>query len=284
MIEAVAAAAELPPAEVRRAAMVGGGIAAVASCAMQAGAARPCALRLALFQPLAPMLAQPADDIDDAHAPRATGGARMEARRRARPGAQARRRRAHLHAHRQRRHGAPRRRSSRPCAALPADPLILDGEAIALRAEGAPYPFQDTMRRSAASLDIDAMREACRCRCSSSIACGTTTGPLRAAAARFDALRPLLPADADDAAPGHERRRRSAGVLRRRDRARSRRRDGEGARRAYDPGARSAAWLKVKRSHTLDLVVLAAEWGHGRRRGWLSNLHLGARDPASGGS
>src|SRR4030095_2731362 len=51
---------------------------------------------------------------------------------------------------------------------------------------------------------------------------------------------------------------------------------------AYDPGARSAAWLKVKRSHTLDLVVLAAEWGHGRRRGWLSNLHLGALDPATG--
>jgi len=51
---------------------------------------------------------------------------------------------------------------------------------------------------------------------------------------------------------------------------------------AYDPGARSASWLKVKRSHTLDLVVLAAEWGHGRRRGLLSNLHLGARDPASG--
>ena len=51
---------------------------------------------------------------------------------------------------------------------------------------------------------------------------------------------------------------------------------------AYEPGARSAAWLKVKRSHTLDLVVLAAEWGHGRRRGWLSNLHLGARDADTG--
>jgi DNA ligase-1 len=51
---------------------------------------------------------------------------------------------------------------------------------------------------------------------------------------------------------------------------------------AYDPGARSALWLKVKRSHTLDLVVLAAEWGHGRRRGRLSNLHLGAIDPTSG--
>jgi DNA ligase-1 len=50
----------------------------------------------------------------------------------------------------------------------------------------------------------------------------------------------------------------------------------------YDPGARSASWLKVKRSHTLDLVVLAAEWGHGRRRGWLSNLHLGAIDSLTG--
>src|SRR4029453_17210647 len=50
----------------------------------------------------------------------------------------------------------------------------------------------------------------------------------------------------------------------------------------YQPGARSASWLKVKRSHSLDLVVLAAEWGHGRRRGWLSNLHLGALDPATG--
>ena len=51
---------------------------------------------------------------------------------------------------------------------------------------------------------------------------------------------------------------------------------------AYDAGRRGAAWLKVKPVHTLDLVVLAAEWGHGRRRGWLSNLHLGARDSASG--
>jgi DNA ligase-1 len=50
----------------------------------------------------------------------------------------------------------------------------------------------------------------------------------------------------------------------------------------YDPGARSSSWLKVKRVHTLDLLVLAAEWGHGRRHGRLSNLHLGARDPTSG--
>ena len=52
---------------------------------------------------------------------------------------------------------------------------------------------------------------------------------------------------------------------------------------AYDAGRRGAGWLKVKPVHTLDLVVLAAEWGSGRRRGWLSNLHLGARDPDTGG-
>ncbi|MGZ5163212.1 MAG: ATP dependent DNA ligase, partial [Burkholderiales bacterium] len=50
----------------------------------------------------------------------------------------------------------------------------------------------------------------------------------------------------------------------------------------YEAGRRGASWIKVKRANTLDLVVLAAEWGHGRRSGWLSNLHLGARDPASG--
>src|SRR4029450_12463903 len=51
---------------------------------------------------------------------------------------------------------------------------------------------------------------------------------------------------------------------------------------AYEAGRRGGAWRKVKPVHTLDLVVLAAEWGHGRRRGWLSNLHLGARDPDGG--
>ena len=50
----------------------------------------------------------------------------------------------------------------------------------------------------------------------------------------------------------------------------------------WEAGRRGTGWLKVKPVHTLDLVVLAAEWGHGRRRGWLSNLHLGARDPAGG--
>ena len=52
----------------------------------------------------------------------------------------------------------------------------------------------------------------------------------------------------------------------------------------YEAGRRGAGWLKVKPAHTLDLVILAAEWGHGRRQGFLSNLHLGARDPRAAGS
>jgi DNA ligase-1 len=52
----------------------------------------------------------------------------------------------------------------------------------------------------------------------------------------------------------------------------------------YGAGRRGSEWIKVKPRHTLDLLVLAAEWGHGRRQGWLSNLHLGARDPVTGGT
>ena len=162
--------------------------------------------------------------------------------------------------------------------------VILDGEAIALKASGAPYPFQDTMRRFGRQLDVEAMRTTmplsvfffdCLRRDDRDLV------PLPSAerfAALTDALSPnlLIPrlvtsdiaaaqAFYDDALErGHE------GVM------------VKALDAPYDPGARSAQWLKVKRAHTLDLVVLAAEWGHGRRRGRLSNLHLGALDPASG--
>jgi DNA ligase-1 len=165
-----------------------------------------------------------------------------------------------------------------------AQALILDGEAIALKPTGAPYAFQDTMRRFGRMLDIEAMRVSmplsvfffdCLRRDDQDL----VTMP---ATERFDAMAGALPSELliprlitseisaaqafyDDAlAHGHE------GVM------------VKAVTAPYDPGARSALWLKVKRSHTLDLVVLAAEWGHGRRQGWLSNLHLGAIDPASG--
>ena len=284
MIEAVGSAAGVPAETVRRAAMVAGGIASVAATALTQGAEGLSRYAIALFRPLAPMLAQSADDVADAMARIAVAalewkvdGARVQVHK---DGEDVR---------------IYTRTGNDVTAAAPeivsavreanAKALILDGEAIALKTDGAPYPFQDTMRRFGRQLDIDAMR---------------VTLPLsvfffdclrhddqdlvpRPATERFAALTASLPRELliprlvaseasaaqafyDDAVErGHE------GVM------------VKALDAAYEPGARSASWLKVKRVHTLDLVVLAAEWGHGRRRGRLSNLHLGARDPVSGG-
>ena len=283
MIEAVAAAADLPPATVRRAAMVAGGIAAVATAALTDGAAGLARYAIALFQPLAPMLAQPADDITAALAqiPAAAlewkvDGARVQVHKRDRE--------VRIYT----------RTGNEVTAAAPevvaavltarARDLILDGEAVALKPNGAPYPFQETMSRFGRVLDIEAMRARmplsvfffdCLRRDDRDLVPSPSSE-------RFGALADAIPAEHliprlvaseiaaaqafyDDAlARGHE------GVM------------VKALDAVYEPGARSANWLKVKRAHTLDLVVLAAEWGHGRRRGWLSNLHLGALDPKSG--
>ncbi len=283
MIEAVAAAAGVPATSVRRAAMVGGGIAAVARSAIAEGNAGLDRHAMTIFEPVAPMLAQPADDIEDAMA--RIGMAALEWKLDG----------ARIQVHKQ---GDDVRIYSRTgnevTAAAPevvsvvraqaARTLILDGEAIALKADGTPYPFQETMSRFGRVLNIDEMRRKyplsvfffdCLRRDDEDIIS-------RPASARYDSLAALLPGSLlaprfvtsdvaaasafyDDAvARGHE------GVM------------VKALDAAYVPGARSAAWRKVKRSHTLDLLVLAAEWGHGRRRGWLSNLHLGAPDSATG--
>jgi len=169
--------------------------------------------------------------------------------------------------------------------ALPVGTAILDGEVLALRPDGAPEPFQVTMRRFGRRLDVEALRR-----------------ELPLSAFFFDLLRrddeDLLDRPAGerfaalaDAVPEERRVPRvvtadpteAAAFLRR---ALDRGHEGVMAKAlgaAYEAGGRGAGWLKVKPAHTLDLVVLAAEWGSGRRRGWLSNLHLGARDAASGG-
>jgi DNA ligase-1 len=161
---------------------------------------------------------------------------------------------------------------------------ILDGEAIALRLDGRPHPFQVTMSRFGSRLDVEGQRAAVPLS-SFFFDCLHLDGEDlldRPAVERLAALDARLPeplrvprivtGDADEAgrflddalAHGHE------GVM------------VKALDAPYEAGRRGAGWLKVKRAHTLDLVVLAAEWGHGRRRGRLSNLHLGARDPASG--
>ena len=284
MIEAVAAASGVPVASVRRAAMVGGGIAVVGPAALRDGAGALAAFAIELFQPLAPMLAQPADDLGDAFArvPLAAvewkvDGARVQAHK---SGDDVR---LYTRTGNDVTVAAPE--IVEHVRALPATSLILDGEAIALRADGTPWPFQDTMRRFGRRQHDQALRAAmplsvfffdCLRRDDEDlvgargdarhaalagvvpatlIAPRLVTGDVAAAQAFYD----------ETIARGHE------GVM------------VKALDAPYEPGTRSAQWLKVKRTHTLDLVVLAAEWGHGRRHGWLSNLHLGARDPSGGG-
>jgi DNA ligase-1 len=165
----------------------------------------------------------------------------------------------------------------------PARSLILDGEVIALKPDGRPLPFQSTMRRFSRKLDVEALRGElplsvfffdCLFRDGISLVDAPTSERRKALREVFKEVTPdLLTSDAAQAqafyeevlARGHE------GIMAKAPEA------------PYEAGRRGASWFKIKRAKTLDLVVLAAEWGSGRRRGFLSNLHLGARDPATGG-
>ena len=169
-------------------------------------------------------------------------------------------------------------------AALSPRDVILDGEVLAFRKDGKPHPFQTTMRRFGRKLDVAELRRELPLTpyffdClyldggtlidlpgRERIGALTSTVPDALRMPRMVTDSPAAAQDFFDAAiaAGHE------GVM-------AKALDG-----LYEAGERSRNWLKIKRVHTLDLVVLAAEWGHGRRRGWLSNLHLGARDPSDG--
>jgi ATP-dependent DNA ligase I len=175
-------------------------------------------------------------------------------------------------------------------AALPLRTAVFDGELIALRPDGRPYAFQDTAARAASqtgdggagagggdpSVPLSAfLFDALHLDGTDLI--DLPDADRRAALAGVVPAEMLMPrlvtADADEAdaffrdavARGHE------GVV------------VKSLDTPYAAGRRGAGWIKVKPRHTLDLVVLAVEWGHGRRKGWLSNLHLGARDPETGG-
>ena len=168
---------------------------------------------------------------------------------------------------------------------LPADTLVLDAEAIALHQSGRPLPFQATMSRFGSQLEVGRHRQATPLSAFAFDVLHLDGEDLldRPARERFDVLA--------DSVPGLLRVPRIVTA----DVARAERFLGDAIGRGhegvmvkaldapYEAGRRGASWLKVKRADTLDLVVLAAEWGHGRRQGWLSNLHLGARDPSSGG-
>ena len=284
MIDAVAAAASLSAPSVRQAAMVAHGIVPVALAVLTEGAPGLRKFALALMQPMAPMLAQPAADVAAALEALGTAafewkldGARVQVHKSGDDVRIFTRSRKDVTA------SAPEIVEAVRASAIPD--LILDGEAIALQGNGAPHPFQVTMRRFGRTLDVSGMRGSLPLSvfffdCMRFGADALTEAPTKE---RIEALRRAFPAELlmprlvtgdlaaaeafyDDAlARGHE------GVM------------AKSLAAPYEAGRRAPSWLKIKKLHTLDLVVLAAEWGHGRRHGYLSNLHLGARDEASGG-
>jgi DNA ligase 1 len=284
MADAVARAVEVPAPAVRRAAMLRGDLAAVAAAVLRDGPAALDAFRLQVGRPVNPMLAQTAASTDDALA-RLGGEAVFEWKLDG----------ARIQVHRD---GAEIGLFTRTLddvtarlpevvavmRALPVTALVADGEAIALRPDGRPQPFAVTASRVGSRRDV---------------AGGKATTPIT------PFLFDVLHVDGADLLDEPTSRRIAAldGIVPERNRvgrlvtgdsaaageflADTLRRGHEGVlvkslTAPYEAGRRGAGWLKVKPVHTLDLVVLAVEWGSGRRRGWLSNIHLGARDPAAG--
>ncbi len=284
MVDAVAKASGLAPDAVRRAAMMAGDIAAVARHAMGEGESGLRRYSVQLFRPIQPMLAQTAEDIDEAVA--GLGEAALEYKMDG----------ARIQVHRA---GDEVRVYSRQLndvtlavpevveavRAMPAREIILDGEVLSLRPDGRPQTFQTTMRRFGRRLDVERMRgelplspfwfdllyldggellDDPQCR---------RFAALRGLSKAESVIPNLVTSDAERAGEflrealerGHE------GVM------------AKSVSASYAAGSRGQGWLKVKQARTLDLVILAAEWGNGRRQGWLSNLHLGARDAQKGG-
>jgi DNA ligase-1 len=284
MADAVARAAGVPAGEVRRSLTLGGDVVEVARIALSEGAVGLRAVRLAVGRPLAPMLAASAPDVAAAFA--RTGPAAVEWKLDG----------ARVQVHRDGTDVAVFSRTLDDVTArvpevvaaarsLSANAAVLDAEVIALRRDGRPEPFQVTASRFGARRDLDRLQAAIPLTVFAFDLLhrdgeDLLDAPLTVRAAALEDLVPeaarvprVVAEDAEAAAAaleaalaaGHE------GVM------------VKALAAPYAAGRRGAAWLKVKPVHTLDLVVLAVEWGHGRRRGWLSNLHLGARDPATGG-
>jgi DNA ligase 1 len=279
--EAVAAASGVRLAAVRRAAMLAGGTVPIVAAAMTGGEEALAEVGLEVGRPVLPMLASSAPDVAAA-VEKAGGG----------PGSpvaiDVKRDGIRIQVHRR---GDDVQIATRSldditdrlpevvavARSLPAHEFVLDGEALALGEDDRPRPFQETASRTAQSAGVavtpyffDVLTVDGR---------ALLDAP---ATERLDALDALVPerhrvprlvTDDPAAAETFAREAISAGH--------------EGVvvkslSTGYAAGRRGSGWVKVKPVHTLDLVVLAVEWGSGRREGWLSNIHLGARDPSAG--
>jgi DNA ligase-1 len=284
LMDAVARAAKIPLARIRRAAMLAGDLAPVARAALVDGDAALAQFILQPFQPVQPMLADSASDVADALT--TLGEASFEYKLDG----------ARIQVHKVGDEVKVYSRNLRDVTAavpevvtiaraMPARSIVVDGEAIALRPDGTPHPFQITMRRFGRKLDVDALKADLPITPVFFDALYLDGDPLvdepltRRVSLLDEQLTPanrvprIVTADPEAAAAfaaraiasGHE------GVM-------AKAIDG-----VYAAGRRGQAWLKVKQARTLDLVILAVEWGSGRRTGMLSNLHLGARDDERGG-
>jgi DNA ligase-1 len=287
MIDAIASAAGVPAAAVRRAFMLSGRLPVTAVAAVTGGERALGEFRLELGRPLRPMLASPAESLDDALRQHETvlveykmDGARIQVHR---DGDE-----VHVYTRTLREITAHVGELVELVRELPCRSVVLDGETLALDDDGRPKPFQETMSRFSRQ---PGLRDPP----------GTHEEQVRALLLRpyfFDCLHldgvdlldvPLRERNAalrtvagDHLIPGEIAPGDAASVL---EAALEAGHEGvmvKALDSPYAAGRRGRAWLKVKPVQTLDLVVLAAEWGHGRRTGYLSNLHLGARDPAGG--
>ncbi len=279
LAEAVARAAGASGDAVREAAMMCGDLGEVACAALVEGAGALSKYSIQIFRPVEPMLASPADSVDEALA--SLGEAAFELKLDG----------ARIQTHKSGEEVRVFSRALRDVTAavpevveavrgLQVRELILDGEVLALQGNGVPLPFQDTMRRFGRRTDIDRLRTELPLTpfffdCLYIDGQSLTTKPQRERLA-------VLGDVAGPFAVPHQVVKDRATATEFFDHAIAGGHEGLMAKALdapYAAGSRGSAWLKIKRVRTLDLVVLAAEWGSGRRKGWLSNLHLGARDP-----
>ena len=276
MVDAIARAADVAGEVVRRAFMLSGSLPSTAEAALR-GEEALAAFRLEVGRPVRPMLASPAESLDAALGE--LGGCVVEHKLDG----------ARIQVHRSGDRVRIFTRTLREITgtvpelvelvrALPCTSVVLDGETLALNDDGKPRPFQETMSRFGAQDVRELLLSPFFFDCLHLDGVDLLDSPLRE---RLEALRrvagphvipgALSPASeeaaqvlAESLAAGHE------GVM------------VKSLESVYAAGRRGRAWQKVKPVHTLDLVVLGVEWGSGRRKGLLSNLHLGARDPDGG--
>jgi DNA ligase-1 len=284
VLDALVQATGVSAEAMRKAMLFAGSAAEVALAAFRGGEAELGRFSVQLFRPLRPMLAQSANGA--AEAVQRTAPAAVEHKLDG----------ARVQLHRQAERVAIYSRQGNDLSeALPeivelgrgfsAESLVLDGEVLALRADGRPEPFQVTMQRVGRKLGVHAARADLPLR-AFFFDCLFLNGAVLVEQPNSERWRALCSAVPEAARVTRVEVSSAAEAQAVLDSALAAGNEGvvvKNLASTYDAGRRGASWVKVKPAPTLDLVVLAAEWGSGRRTGLLSNLHLGARDPGTGG-